>query len=249
MDASSSMIDSPVVVDTLQADAAALGSQANPATSCVALRTAGKPTGLYYLKDPATNAAFEGYCDQDRSGGGWALVFRSVISTGSTTEFWNIPYAQRLDGKGAAMAGANYYAPTLYRVGTEYMDTVTDLQGVTAIAIVATATGFDTSTMKFTDPALSVGNQTVFNNQFASGWSANDYDGDVSVDNCATEFSNVTQHYGDCWAYNLGADADMPYLDGGVGPHMHSPTLTALLLSNDGTGYSRVNELARYARW
>jgi hypothetical protein len=30
---------------------------------------------------------------------------------------------------------------------------------------------------------------------------------------------------------------------------MHTPTLTSLQLSNDGTPYSRVNEIARYARW
>src|ERR1043165_1439784 len=164
MDAPAGHTDAPRTVDTLIPDGAQLGTQANPATSCVALRTAGKPTGLYFLKDPATNNAFEGYCDQDRNGGGWALVYRSVLSSGSTTQFWQFPYAQRMDGKGAPMTGANYYAPTLYRVGTEYMDTVTDINDTTAIALVATATGFDTLTMKFTSPALSVGNQSVFDN-------------------------------------------------------------------------------------
>jgi hypothetical protein len=250
-------MDAPVSnIDAKMADAspdapAALGSMANPADSCVALRTAGKATGVYWLKNPGGGSAFEGFCDQDRNGGGWALVYRSVLSSGSTTQFWQIPYAQRLDVKGAAMPGANFYAGTLYRSGREYMDVITDLQDKSAIALVATTTGIDTGTMKFADPAFSVGNMDLYNTAFAAGWSASDYDNDSSPDNCATFYVDVTQHYSNCWEYNLGVDADLPYLDGGVGPHVYNPRLTTLLLALEPVAgnYSRVNAIARYARW
>jgi hypothetical protein len=240
------------VADSQPDSPAELGTMANPAASCVELRTAGKATGVYWLDNPAAGgAAFETFCDQDRNGGGWALVYRSVRTTGSTTQFWQINYAQRLDNKGAAMPGANFYAPTIYRVGTEYMDTITDIEDKIVIAIVATATGFDTSTMKFMSPALSVGYQNIYANQFASGWSATDYDGDVSTVNCAVDYSGVAQHYGDCFNYSLGSDADLPYLDGGVGPHVANIALNALALATEPNGgtFSRVNQIERYARW
>jgi hypothetical protein len=250
MDAPPGSVDSRVV-DTFTPDASQRGTMADPAESCVELRLAAKPTGVYWLKNPGGGAAFEGYCDQDRNGGGWALVYRSVRTAGSTTQFWAISYAQRLGVKGAPMPGANFYAGTLYRSGREYMDTITDLQDKTAIAFVATATGFDTGTMKFTSPALSEGNAEVYGSQFASGWASSDYDNDASPDNCATFYSDVTQHYGQCWQYNLGADAEMPYLDGGVGPHVYNVALTSLSLAleSGGVDYSRVNAIERYARW
>jgi hypothetical protein len=247
-------VDAPpidVPVDVLLIDAPALGSQMNPALSCVALRTAGKPSGVYYLQDPVTAAAFETYCDQDRGGGGWALVYRSVLEMdGTTTAFWQIPYAMRMTQKGMAMPGANFYAPTLYREGREYMDVITDLQGTSAVALNATVTGFNATTMRFTGPVKKSGDQSAFDNQFAGGWSANDYDGDLAdTVNCSGFYLGVAQHYGGCWAYNLGADADTPYDDGGVGPHAQAGILTGLQLSTDGTIYSRVNEIARWARW
>ena len=242
-------IDAPV--DVLPPDGPSLGSQANPALSCVALRTAGKPSGVYYLQDPVTAAAFETYCDQDRSGGGWALVYRSVLKMdGTTTTFWQIPYAMRMAQKGEAMPGANFYAPTLYREGREYVDVITDLQNASAVSVAATATGFNPTTMKFTGPVKMSGDQSAFDNQFAAGWAASDYDGDTAAtENCAAFYSGVAQHYGSCWNYNLGADADLPYLDGGVGPHVQSGSLAGLGLSTDGTPYSRVNEIARWTRW
>jgi hypothetical protein len=247
-------VDAPPIdtaVDVLLVDAPSLGSQANPALSCVALRTAGKPSGVYYLQDPVTAAAFQTYCDQDRAGGGWALVFRSVLKMdGTTTAFWQIPYAMRMTQKGDAMPGANFYAPTLYREGREYTDVVVDLQGTSAVALVATATGFNATTMRFTAPVKMSGDQVAFDNQFAAGWSSTDHDGDDSATvNCAGTFEGVAQHYGSCWNYNLGADADLPYLDGGVGPHMNGAAAAALGLATDGSGYTRVNEIARWARW
>jgi hypothetical protein len=59
----------------------------------------------------------------------------------------------------------------------------------------------------------------------------------------------VTQHYANCWAYNLGADAEEPIADGTVGPHVHSGTLTAMGLHQDGSAYSRVRRITRFAKW
>lgn len=54
----------------------------------------------------------------------------------------------------------------------------------------------------------------LFNNQFAAGWSAPDYDGDgYSPGNCAAEFNRITQHYAACFLYSLGSDAD---ISGGI---------------------------------
>jgi hypothetical protein len=253
--------DAAVTGDSRVADSqpdgpAALGTMANPAASCVELRNAGKATGVFWLENPAPGAsAFQGFCDQDRNGGGWALVYRSVrMADGSTTQFWQFPFVQRLEVKGAAAAGSNFYAGTLYRNGREYMDTITDLENKTVVAMVATTTGIDASTMKFADPMLFAGNQDLFNNQFAAGWSATDYDGDNAPPyNCSVYFTNVTQHYNYCWAYNLGVDADgvAPFLDGSVGPHVVNTALTALALALEPNGgsYSQVNAIERWARW
>jgi len=114
------------------------------------------------------------------------------------------------------------------------------------------AAGFNATTMQFAMPTLTIGNAQVFNGQFAAGWSAQDFDGDAAASaNCAGLYSNIAQHYNDCWAYSLGSDADTPALDGGVGPHVINVVLTALGLSLQTSGgtYSQVRRIARFTRW
>jgi hypothetical protein len=231
----------------------ALGSQANPATSCVALKNAGATSGVFYLKD-ANNTAFQTYCDQTRNGGGWALVYRSISSTlGTTTAFWAIPYAQRLAQKGDPAVGFNYYGGAVYHFGREYMDTFTDVQDKTVIAMVASTTGINETTMKFTSPSLQVGNNEVYSSQFAAGWAASDYDNDGLTSGSCTQFGGGTQHYNGCFVYALAADGETPYDDAGWGPHVKDTELDALQLARQPNApaglYSRVKMIERYARW
>ncbi|TMQ06253.1 MAG: hypothetical protein E6J91_38455 [Deltaproteobacteria bacterium] len=195
---------------------AVLGSQNNPARTCAELHVAGLPSAVYWLHDAKGDPPFQAYCEQDINGGGWAMVENSVRrADGATATFWQFTYADRLRQLGTLAVGQNYYNGSLYLIGTEYMDVFVDLQDKTAVAAVMTATGINPSTMQFTMPKLTVGDTSVYTNQFASGWSAQDFDGDAdAAGNCSTMFSNVAQHYGGCWAYNLGSDADAPVLDG-----------------------------------
>ncbi|MCZ7686148.1 MAG: hypothetical protein M5U28_48270 [Sandaracinaceae bacterium] len=90
----------------------------------------------------------------------------------------------------------------------------------------------------------------VFDAHVDAGWSAPDRDEDTSATtNCATDYNSVTQHYGACWNYNLGSDADTPTSDGFAGPHVHNSVLTALALTGDGSTYSRVRRISRFVRW
>jgi len=235
-----------------------LGTTGNPAGTCAELHVAGMPSDAYWVRDPAgSGPAFEVYCEQEVNGGGWAMVENSVRrDDGTTAAFWQFTYADRLKRFGAIAPDQNYYDGSLYLIGTEYMDVFVDLQGKTAVAAVMTASGFTPASMQFTDPVLTVGNAQVFNGQFALGWSSQDFDNDTAAkDNCATLYGNISQHYGDCWAYSLGSDADHAadgsVLDGGVGPHVINVVLTALSLSAqpDGGNYSQVQRIARFTRW
>lgn len=62
------------------------------------------------------------------------------------------------------------------------------------------------------------------------------------------------QHYGACWAYNLGSDADLSggdnsLADQRLGPHVHIGTLSFLGAVGDGSDYSRVRAIRRYVSW
>ncbi len=104
--------------------------------------------------------------------------------------------------------------------------------------------------MQFLTPSFVSGNVGLYNSHFAAGWSSFDFDGDTSgSQNCAVTYANVTQHYAGCWSYNLGADVESPIADGSVGPHVLSTTLTNLGLANDGSNFSRVRRITRFARW
>jgi len=238
-------------------DAQPGGSPATAGQSCAALKTAGVAlSGVYYIKNPASadaaqvNATQLVYCDQVTNGGGWALVQNSVIGV-NTLDFWNIPYAQRFTRRGRPSLDANFYDGSIYQTAAAtYMDIIEDLQGKTVQAFVATSDGINNTTMRFTNPAKVSGADDVYTAQFASGWSAPDYDGDTNPPgNCASQYSNVTQHYGACWNVNLGSDADSPVADSGAGPHVAAGTATALGLSGDGSNYTRVRRVSRFVRW
>ena len=241
---------------------AALGSETRPAASCaVLIDVVGPRSGVYWIENPGGGLPLRVYCEQTIEGGGWAMLYNSVHKLdGTTTAFWKIAFAERTTTKGKADPDENYYQGELYAHGTRYMDIITDLDGKTVVAALVTATDFNTDSMKFVDAVLDSGNQAIFDNQFNAGWSSHDVDLDPYADtagnplNCAKSFSEVTQHYARCWVYNLGSDADPPVLDdGGVGPHVHSATLTALELGpqrgNGAGAYHQVKRIARFTRW
>lgn len=230
------------------------GSQNTPANTCAELHTAGTPSGVYWLRDPLTpGAVFQAYCEQQLNGGGWVMMENSVRrADGTTAAFWQFKKADALKEIGTLAVDQNYYYGALYQAGREYMDVITDLNGKTAIAAVMTATGFNPDTMLFTGPALTVGNVDVFTSQFASDWASQDFHaGTADTTNCAVKYSNIAQHYGSCFAYSLGADDLQGGIDGGVGPHVSSSVLTALVLGlqTGGGTYSQVKRIARFTRW
>jgi hypothetical protein len=250
-------VDAMAAVDAAMADApvdAPLGTKDNPARTCAELHVEGQPSGAYWVRSPdATAPPLEVYCEQQLNGGGWAMVANSVRhADGTTTAFWQRKYADRLRRFGMPAADQNYYDGSLYLIGREYMDVFVDLQGMTKVVAIMTATGINPATMQFTAPALVSGNQSVYAAEFTSGWSATDFDGDTSTtSNCAVTYAGVSQHYAACWNYNFGADGDMPQLDGGVGPHVNNALLMSLglALQPSGGNYSQVRRIARFTRW
>ncbi|MFN3198295.1 MAG: fibrinogen-like YCDxxxxGGGW domain-containing protein [Bradymonadia bacterium] len=232
----------------------ASAAQAQTPSSCASIVRNGLSNGDgVYTIDPdgaGGNAAFDVYCDMTTDGGGWAMLYNSVGDPGGqTTAFWQIPYAERLNVKGTPNLSSNFYAGSLYIYGREYRETITDLNDTTVEVYRATSQGINTSNMHLTSPAFVSGNSNSYSCQFASGWAASNYDADGYGGNCASAYSNVTQHYCSCWYYNLGSDADGPHFDGGWGPHYHSSTASSDGLSTDGSGYSRMNAITRWTRW
>ncbi|MCP3098413.1 hypothetical protein LZ198_05925 [Myxococcus sp. K15C18031901] len=224
--------------------------------SCQHLFAAGvRRSGLYYLKPDGTQA-ITAYCEQETQGGGWALVYNSVLGI-NTLDFWGILYGDRLGRRGRPSLDSNFYDGSLYVYrktefvsAVQYMDVIEDLAGKTVVAFTAQVGGFNTTTMRFLSPQLLTGSESLYAHNFAAGWSAPDYDGDTYVSgNCATRYGLVTQHYGSCWVYSLGADAESPLDDGRVGPHLYKTIITELQLATDGTNHSRVRRISRFVRW
>lgn len=233
-----------------------LGTSENPARTCAELGDAGVPSGVYWVRPTDASGKFQVYCEQQLEGGCWAMLYNSVRrDDGTTTAFWQFGYSERLRERGTLAVDQNYYNGALYQVGTEYMDVFVDLENTTGVAAVMTATGINPTTMKFIDPMRLSGNEAVYDLQFAAGWSAKDRDEDPAPRrNCAIDYGDVAQHYGDCWVYNLGVDSNLANdsgLDGGVGPHVENPVLMWLGLSiqPDGGPYSQVKRIARFTRW
>jgi hypothetical protein len=230
------------------------GTADAPAPSCRQLRdTVGPISGVYWLRDDAAQPAYQAYCEQVVEGGGWAVLYNSELRLdGTTTAFWNISYADRFATIGIPSSSDNYYAGSMYQRGTSFLDVITDLDGHSAVAARVDSQGINPQTMAFISPVRVSGSPGLFQAHFAAGWSSSDFDGDIYAPaNCAAIYSNVTQHYSDCWVYNLGADADGNVLDGGVGPHVHRVTLVELGLhpTADGGTYSRVMRITRHVRW
>jgi hypothetical protein len=153
------------------------GTADAPAAGCRALRDAlGPVSGVYWLRDDASQPAFQAYCEQAVEGGGWALLYNSVLHLdGTTTAFWNIAYADRFATIGAPSITDNYYAGSMYRRGTSVLDVITDLAGKDAVAVRADSQGLDPVTMAFIMPVRVSGSPSVFGEQVAGGWSSVDF--------------------------------------------------------------------------
>lgn len=224
---------------------------ASPSTAlenCRALQSAGVAlSGTYWIR-PGGSAPRTAYCDMETNGGGWTLVYNSILGI-NTIDFWNISYWERFNRRGRPSLEALFYDGEFYQYGTTYMDVIEDLRGKSVVALVAAASGIDSYSMKFISPRYVSGHGGIYTHQFAGGWSSPDFDGDLYSGQCATSYGNVTQHYGHCWYYNLGADGDTPYEDGRVGPHVYYTTASAMGLSTDGSNYTRVRRISRFVKW
>ncbi|WP_437587035.1 fibrinogen-like YCDxxxxGGGW domain-containing protein [Sorangium sp. So ce1000] len=239
------------------------GCEGGAGAECAVARCGDLPEGLpggVYRLDPdggGPEEELQVYCGEPVDGDRWALVFNTVGSEeGTTTAFWNIPYADRLGAKGDPSLGDNHYQGALYLAGREYRDEIEDLDGKVAELMRATADGISAENMHLLNPVFVAGNQRVFSWQFAAGWSSPDFDADEDDDldvNCAVLYSNVTQHYGGCFVYSIGSDGDddddVPYEDGGFGPHIDTAIADTFGLKNDATGYTRVRRITRWTRW
>jgi hypothetical protein len=206
---------------------------------------------------PADNVSAANYIDGDHG----VILFRSVANTKGTSapdaentrKFFTIPFSERFKNKGDC-ANGNCYMPNLYLSypgkKLKITDTVTDANGKESVMFVATIGGINKETMAVLDPVFVSGNQAIYSNQLAMGWASKDYDSDSWSDNCANYYSGITQHYGACWVYNLGSDADGALDDADWGPHVHRPNLPsgAVGMADDASAYVRVKGITRYVK-
>ncbi|TNF26797.1 MAG: hypothetical protein EP329_20620 [Deltaproteobacteria bacterium] len=206
-------------------------------------------SGVYWITGN-DSSPYQTWCEQERWGGGWTLLFNSVgVLNGPTRAFWTILYADRFVGKGAPSLDDNYYDPALYTSGGSFLDVAkSQTNGVWTELFRATATGIDGTTMAMQNPALVSGNTAIYSSQFAQGWSAPDADFDTQTTNCAVTYG-TTQHYSSCWVYNLGSDADSPYADSDWGPHLAISVANPLGIANAGDGnYVRLARISRFVK-
>jgi hypothetical protein len=224
---------------------------ATPATArenCQALQSAGVALSGTYWIQPSGTMPRTAYCDMETQGGGWTLIYNSVLGV-NTTEFWNISHWERLGRRGYPRLESLFYDGGLYPYGRMYMDVIEDLRGKSVVALLADVSGIDIYSMRFTAPRYLSGDPSIYRDQFVSGWAAPDFDGDVWDSNCAVAYGYVTQHYSSCWSYNLGVDGDSPIYDGGVGPHVFSDVARSMGMATDGSRYTRVRRISRFVKW
>ncbi|MCB9527715.1 MAG: hypothetical protein H6701_04835 [Myxococcales bacterium] len=236
-----------------------------PGASCAdVLTSGGRRSGVYWITHPDHGRPVEMYCDQVTHGGGWAVLYNSVIGV-NTTEFWQLVYADRLQRFGRPSLDSNFYDGSLYLpvdeihyARLEFLDVVEGLRGRSVPAMWARARTIDTDTMQLVDPENideAVGISNWFDGHFAAGWSSSDQDGDNDDrSNCARVSSGVAQHYAACWVMNLGSDYyndpdNGDSYDDGVGPHIVAGFAERLGLADDDTRNTRVRRITRLVRW
>ncbi|ATB33210.1 fibrinogen-like YCDxxxxGGGW domain-containing protein [Melittangium boletus] len=234
----------------------ALAQNATPGTTpvtarenCQALQNAGVALSGTYWIQPAGSTPRTAYCDMETQGGGWTLVYNSLLGV-NTTEFWNIPHGERFGRRGHPRIETLFYDGSLYPYGRMYLDVIEDLRGKSVVALLAEASGIDPYSMRFISPRYISGNPYIYGGQFAGGWAAPDFDGDLwPGGSCATNYGYVTQHYAACWGYSLGSDGDANIYDGGVGPHLDSTSASSIGLFSDGSQFTRVRRISRFVKW
>jgi len=158
----------------------ALAQSASPGSSpsaalenCRALQAAGVAlSGTYWIR-PGGGSPRTAYCDMETNGGGWTLVYNSVLGI-NTTDFWNISHWERLNRRGRPSLDSLFYDGSLYQYGTRYMDVIEDLRGKSVVALVAEANGIDLYSMRFISPRYVFGHSGIYAEQFAGGWSSHD---------------------------------------------------------------------------
>jgi hypothetical protein len=77
-----------------QAATSVIGTQSNPAPSCVAIHAAGYDTGVHYITGSNGNAPIPVFCDNTRAGGGWTLINKiaashSIANWGYSSSSWS----------------------------------------------------------------------------------------------------------------------------------------------------------------
>jgi hypothetical protein len=213
--------------------------------NCQSLYAAGvRLSGTYWI-NPTGRQAVTAWCDMETNGGGWTLLYNSVAGVYGA-EFWYIPYAERLMRRGRPDINAFFYDGSFYQSGMLYMDVVEDLRGKIVVAFEASVVGFNVTTMRFIQPRLISGSNAIFEQQFSAGWSSVDFDGDDYAGQCSTQFGRVTQHYGNCYYYNLGAGESN---DANTGPYVWSSVGVSLGLMSDGSTVTPVRRISRFVKW
>jgi hypothetical protein len=227
---------------------------------CAARLQAGDTASGTYWIQPGTPTPIRAYCEQTLHGGGWTMLLNSVGRlNGPTRAFWQIPYVDRFTRKGLASLTTNFYHPDLYRQGGVFLDVAADIAGTRGELFRAAAFGIDTATMQMRQPSLLSasnpgGNSSFYNEQFAAGWSSIDADYDTLVGSNCGSIYGATQHYSNCWTYNLGVDADIgvagptQYHDSDWGPHMSRTHAQSVGLSVTADDYPRVGRITRFVR-